>query len=52
MDLLQDTIQIHGGIGVTWEHDLHLYQRRVTLGRVLYGAPAAHRQRIAERLGL
>ena len=29
--MLQDCVQLHGGIGVTWEHDLHLYLRRVTL---------------------
>ncbi len=29
--MLQDCVQLHGGIGVTWEHDLHLYLRRVAL---------------------
>ncbi|MGF7236365.1 MAG: acyl-CoA dehydrogenase family protein [Frankia sp.] len=46
-ELLQDCVQIHGGIGVTFEHDLHLYLRRVTLDRALYGTPAEHRQRVA-----
>jgi alkylation response protein AidB-like acyl-CoA dehydrogenase len=46
-ELLQDCVQIHGGIGVTFEHDVHLYLRRATLNRVLYGTPAEHRQRIA-----
>lgn len=46
-ELVQDCVQIHGGIGVTYEHDLHLYLRRVTLNRTLYGTPAEHRQRIA-----
>ncbi len=53
-ELLQDCIQIHGGIGLTFEHDLHLYLRRHTLDRALYGTPAEHRQRlatIAERPG-
>ena len=34
-------MQLHGGIGVTWEHDLHLYLRRVTLNRNLHGTPDA-----------
>ena len=47
-ELLQDCVQIHGGIGVTFEHDLHLYLRRHTLDRALYGTPADHRQRLAD----
>ncbi len=47
-ELLQDCLQMHGGIGVTFEHDLHLYLRRVTLDRVLYGTPAEHRRRLAD----
>ena len=39
-EIVQDCVQLHGGIGVTWEHDLHLYLRRVTLDRDLYGTPA------------
>jgi alkylation response protein AidB-like acyl-CoA dehydrogenase len=46
-ELLQDCVQIHGGIGVTFEHDLHLFLRRATLNRALFGTPAQHRQRIA-----
>ena len=38
---------MHGGIGVTFEHDLHLYLRRVIVDRALAGTPADHRQRIA-----
>jgi alkylation response protein AidB-like acyl-CoA dehydrogenase len=45
--IVQDCVQLHGGIGVTWEHDLHLYLRRVTMNRTLYGTPAQHRERIA-----
>ncbi len=45
---MQDCVQIHGGIGVTFEHDLHLYLRRHTLNRALYGTPADHRQRLAD----
>lgn len=46
-ELLQDCVQLHGGIGVTFEHDLHLMLRRHTLDRTLYGTPAEHRRRVA-----
>lgn len=46
-ELLQDCVQIHGGIGVTFEHDLHLFLRRLTVNRMLFGTPADHRQKIA-----
>ncbi len=49
-EIVQECTQLHGGIGVTWEHDLHLYLRRVTLDRNLSGTPAEHRERIAARL--
>ena len=45
-ELIQDCVQMHGGIGVTYEHDIHLYLRRATVNRVLHGTPADHRQRI------
>jgi alkylation response protein AidB-like acyl-CoA dehydrogenase len=46
-ELIQDCIQLHGGIGVTWEHDLHLYLRRATVNRLTYGTPEEHADRIA-----
>ena len=49
--ILQDCVQLHGGIGVTWEHDLHLYLRRVIQDRSLFGTPSDHRQRIAAIVG-
>ena len=49
-ELLQDCVQMHGGIGVTFEHDVHLYLRRVTINRALYGTPPEHRQRLAANL--
>lgn len=49
-ELVQDAVQLHGGIGVTWEHDLHLYLRRATVNRVTYGTPEEHAERIATRL--
>ncbi|MEV0685411.1 acyl-CoA dehydrogenase family protein [Nocardia sp. NPDC050378] len=48
--IAQDCVQLHGGIGVTWEHDLHLYLRRITLGRALYGTPEEHRRHITDLL--
>ena len=47
VELAQDCVQLHGGIGVTYEHDLHVFLRRVTLDRMLYGAPDDHHQLIA-----
>ncbi|OBA58685.1 acyl-CoA dehydrogenase [Mycobacterium sp. 1100029.7] len=44
--LIQDCVQLHGGIGVTWEHDLHLFLRRATLYRNLFGTPSEHHQAI------
>lgn len=46
-ELVQDCIQMHGGIGLTWEHDLHLYQRRIATDRNTYGTPEDHKQRLA-----
>jgi alkylation response protein AidB-like acyl-CoA dehydrogenase len=46
-ELIQDCIQMHGGIGVTWDHDLHLYLRRVVLHRETYGDPSSQRELIA-----
>jgi alkylation response protein AidB-like acyl-CoA dehydrogenase len=51
-DIIQDCVQIHGGIGVTWEHDIHIFLRRATVGRVTWGSPAAHRRRIADLLNV
>jgi alkylation response protein AidB-like acyl-CoA dehydrogenase len=50
LELLQDCVQLHGGIGVTYEHDLHLFLRRATLNRALFGTPAEHKRRIADLL--
>jgi alkylation response protein AidB-like acyl-CoA dehydrogenase len=47
-ELLHECVQMHGGIGLTREHDLHLYLRRAVLNRGLHGTPAEHRQRIAD----
>ncbi|BBY42930.1 acyl-CoA dehydrogenase family protein [Mycolicibacterium celeriflavum] len=44
--MLQLCVQLHGGIGVTWEHDLHLFLRRATLYRSLFGTPEDHNLRV------
>jgi alkylation response protein AidB-like acyl-CoA dehydrogenase len=50
--ILQDCVQLYGGIGVTWDHDLHLYIRRVVEDRTLFGTPDEHRERIARTMGV
>ncbi len=50
--LAQDGIQILGGIGYTWEHDMHLYARRVKTDAQLLGTIAEHRARIGDLLGV
>lgn len=52
MHLIQECMQFLGGISVTWEHDIHLYLRRATVSRALYGTPEQHRERLAVRLGM
>jgi alkylation response protein AidB-like acyl-CoA dehydrogenase len=51
LDLIDDCVQISGGIGVTWEHDVHLYSRRVAVNRAVYGSPEEHKERVAVLLG-
>jgi alkylation response protein AidB-like acyl-CoA dehydrogenase len=43
-----DTIQVHGGIGFTWEHQAHLYFKRATTDAALLGSAEQHRNRVAE----
>jgi alkylation response protein AidB-like acyl-CoA dehydrogenase len=52
IDLAQNCFQIFGGIGFTWEHDQHLYLRRVTTDSALFGGPAWHRERLCQLSGL
>jgi len=49
-ELAHDCVQMHGGIGTTYELDLHLYLRRVILGNRLYGTVSEHRQRLTNIL--
>jgi alkylation response protein AidB-like acyl-CoA dehydrogenase len=48
--IAQECVQLHGGIGVTWEHDLHMFVRRITLYRAMFGTPAEHHRAIYARL--
>ena len=47
-----ENIQIHGGIGFTWEHAAHMYFKRAKAAEILFGAPSFHRERVAKRMGL
>jgi alkylation response protein AidB-like acyl-CoA dehydrogenase len=51
-DLAQGCLQVHGGIGYTWEHDLHLYYRRLASDLALFGDPVWHRERVCGLHGL
>ena len=44
-------IQLHGGIGMTWEHDLHLYMKRAKASEVAFGDATWHRERVASLIG-
>ncbi len=48
---VQDGLQLAGGIGYTWEHDLHLFLRRAKVGELHFGSASHHRRNIA-RLAL
>ena len=47
-----EAIQIHGGVGFTWEYDVHLYFKRAQWGESFLGDPAWHRERVARLIGL
>lgn len=47
-----ENIQIHGGIGFTWEHPAHLYFKRAKTDELLFGDPSFHRELLAQRIGL
>jgi alkylation response protein AidB-like acyl-CoA dehydrogenase len=46
------SLQVHGGIGFTWEHDLHFFLKRARTDGHLFGSPRSHRDRVAELAGL
>jgi len=47
-----ENIQIHGGIGFTWEHDAHLYFKRAKSSELFLGDASYHRERLATRIGV
>jgi len=49
-EVVQECVQMHGAIGVTWEHDLHLYLRRITGNALQYGSVQQHQDRLATLL--
>jgi alkylation response protein AidB-like acyl-CoA dehydrogenase len=49
VDVAGKAMQLHGGIGYTWESGIHVYLKRAALNRSLFGSPAAHRQELAKR---
>ncbi|BBY31048.1 acyl-CoA dehydrogenase family protein [Mycolicibacterium sediminis] len=51
VDVVGKAMQLHGGIGYTWESGVHVYLKRATLNRSLYGSPAEHRRTLATRYG-
>ncbi len=50
--IAKEGIQVHGGIGYTWEHDIHLYVRRAQADGLLFGTAATHRARVADLIGI
>ena len=48
----EECIQLHGGIGMTWEHPAHLYLKRAKADQIAFGTPGAHRQRLGELVDL
>lgn len=49
VDIAGKAMQLHGGIGYTWESGIHVYLKRAALNRSLFGSPAAHRHELAKR---
>ncbi len=47
-----DGVQIHGGIGYTWDHDMHLYLKRAKTGEVAFGDSDYHREKVAQMLNM
>jgi alkylation response protein AidB-like acyl-CoA dehydrogenase len=52
VSVAMENIQVHGGIGFTWEHPAHLYFRRAKSSQLLLGGPAAYHERLLDRLGI
>ena len=50
LEIVDDCVQITGGIGVTWEHDLHFFMKRAQLDQLAFGDASAHRARLTALL--
>lgn len=49
VEVVGSALQVHGGIGYTWESGIHVHLKRAALDRALFGSPAAHRRALATR---
>jgi alkylation response protein AidB-like acyl-CoA dehydrogenase len=52
VEIVRDCLQMHGGIGMTWDHDIHFYLRRAVSNEALFGTPATHYERLCRLGGL
>jgi alkylation response protein AidB-like acyl-CoA dehydrogenase len=52
VEIVRDCLQMHGGIGMTWDHDIHFYLRRAVSNEALWGTPAKHYERLSRLAGL
>ena len=52
LEIAAESIQIHGGLGFTWEQDVHLYFKRAKASEVFLGDPTHHRELLARRWGI
>jgi alkylation response protein AidB-like acyl-CoA dehydrogenase len=48
--IASESLQLHGGVGFTWEHDLHIYLRRIKANELVLGTPRWHRDRVMARI--
>ena len=48
----EEALQLHGGIGMTWEHPVHLYLKRAKTDQLAFGHPGEHRRRLADLVDL
>jgi alkylation response protein AidB-like acyl-CoA dehydrogenase len=51
-EIVRDCLHMHGGIGMTWDHDIHFYLRRAVSNEALWGAPPVHHERLCRLAGL
>jgi len=49
---VRDCLHMHGGMGMTWEHDIHFYLRRAVSNEALWGTPSVHHERLCQLAGL